>query len=326
MNLIETCKNRCFQNPRRVVFPDAKDGRVLNAAKILIDEKIAEPILIGGPFELREEADKHKISTRGMSLLAPLQCKDLKQYARQLFEARKHKGLTLEKAEEQLLNPLYFGASLVKNNAADMCIAGNLSTTADVLRAAIQVIGLQEGIETVSSFFLMLSSDGEKVFAFADCAVVPEPTAEQLSDIAYTTASNYNNILSAVPKVTMLSFSTKGSADHPAVEKIRGAVSISNQKYPELILDGEFQFDAAFVPAIGKQKAPGSRIQGDANVFIFPSLEAGNIGYKIAQRLGGYMALGPFIQGLKNPMHDLSRGCSVEDIVNSAIISSCMIN
>ena len=202
--------------------------------------------------------------------------------------------------------------------------AGNISTTANVLKAAIQIIGMPEGIKTVSSFFIMISPDGERIYSFSDCAVIPEPSSAQLSDIAYSSAVNYQKLTGFIPKTALLSFSTKGSSNYSSIDKVMEAVKILNIKYPDLIIDGEMQLDAALVPEVGIKKAPDSKIKGDANVLIFPSLDAGNIGYKIAERLGNYSALGPFIQGLNKQMHDLSRGCSWQDIVNTTVIASFM--
>ena len=324
MNLIENCKQRVKRNPKRVVFPDSKDERILKAARFLNDEKLAVPILIGGAFEIRDIADQYNISTKGINILSPQQCPDIKKFATTLFGLRKHKGLTQEEAERLILEPLNYSAMLVRKNGADICIGGNLSSTASVLKSAIQIIGMPDGTKTVSSFLLMVSPDGNNIYSFSDCAVIPEPTIEQLCDIAYSSSINYKNIMGVQPKTALLSFSTKGSANHASVDKIKEAIKILNIKYPDLVVDGEMQFDAAFIPEVGNKKAPDSKIKGDANVFVFPSLEAGNIGYKIAERMGNYLALGPFIQGLSKQMHDLSRGCSWEDIVNTTIIASCM--
>lgn len=326
MNLLEKFKERSKRNPRRVVFPDSKDERVLKAARYLSDEKIAAPILIGGPFEIRDEADKYNISTKGIEIISPKQWPDIKEYAATFYELRKHKGLTEEEAEKLIMDPLNYTAMLLRKDGADICIAGNLSATSSVLKSAIQIIGMPEGTKTVSSFFLMVSPDGNKVYSFSDCAVVPEPTIEQLCEISLSSSENYKKIMEVQPRTALLSFSTKGSANHPSVDKIKEAVKILKIKNPDLIVDGELQFDAAFITEVGNKKAPDSKIKGDANVFIFPSLESGNIGYKIAQRMGNYMALGPFIQGLNKQMHDLSRGCSWEDIVNITVLASCMDN
>lgn len=324
MNLIEACSQKCKEKQKRIVFPDAKDERVLKAARYLKDEELAFPILIGGPFEIRDIADQCKVSTKGIEIINPQQCPDIQKFAKNLYELRKQKGMTESEAKEIIMEPLYFSAMLTKNNGADVCIGGNMSTTANVLKAAIQVIGMPSGVKTVSSFFLMIDPKNEQIYLFSDCAVIPEPTSEQLSDITYLSSKNFESITGIIAKAAMLSFSTKGSANHPSIERIREGLKIIKDKYPDMIVDGELQFDAAFVPEVAKKKAPDSVLKGEANVFIFPSLAAGNIGYKVAERLGGLMALGPFIQGLQKPMHDLSRGCNWKDIVNIAVISSCM--
>ncbi len=326
MNLIEVCKQRSKNNPKRVVFPDAKDERALKAARYLSDEKLAIPVLVGGPFEIRDVADRYNISTKGIDIVSPIQCPDIKKFATTFYDLRKHKGLTQEEAEKLILEPLNYSAMMLRKNGADICVAGNLSSTASVLKAAIQIIGMADGTRTVSSFMLMVSPDGNSIYSFSDCAVIPEPTVEQLCDIAYSSSINYQSIIGIQPKAALLSFSTKGSANHPSLDVIKEAVKLLNAKHPELLIDGELQFDAAFIPEVGNKKAPNSKVKGDANVFIFPSLAAGNIGYKIAERMGKYLALGPFIQGLNKQMHDLSRGCSWEDIVNTTVIASCMEN
>ena len=213
---------------------------------------------------------------------------------------------------------------LVAAGDADYCIAGNLSATSAVLRAAIHVIGLAEGNKTVSSLFYMIAPGGNRVLGFADCGVVPDPSPEQLADITLSTADSFSGVTGVDPVVGMLSFSSRGSAKHPAVEKVRSALAQVRDRRPELVIDGELQFDAAFVPSVALQKVPDSPVAGAANVFVFPSLEAGNIGYKIAERMGGYTALGPMIQGLAKPMHDLSRGCSVEDMVEVTLVANKM--
>ncbi|MCX6137631.1 MAG: phosphotransacetylase, partial [Ignavibacteriales bacterium] len=222
-------------------------------------------------------------------------------------------------AEETMRRSPFFGAMMVREGLADGSVAGSLSTTGDVMRAGIQCIGMPEGISVVSSFFVMVFP--EKLYSFSDCAVVPDPTAEQLADIAITTAQNHKKLTGEEPCVAMLSFSTKGSAAHPLVEKVVKATEIAHKKNPLLLLDGELQLDAAIIPKIGASKAPGSAVAGKANVLIFPDLNAGNIGYKLAQRLGGAEAVGPVVQGLRRPFFDLSRGCSVDDIVNTTAIN-----
>jgi phosphate acetyltransferase len=232
---------------------------------------------------------------------------------------RKHKNVTPEQAREIVKNPLFFGAFMIRQGMADGAVAGSINTTGDVLRAGIQIVGLAEGVNVVSSCFIMVLTDG-KILTFADCAVIPDPDPEQLCSIAISSARTHQRLVEQEPCVAMLSFSTKGSAQHAHVDKVIKATNLLKEKMPGLKVDGELQFDAAYVESVGKRKAPGSPVAGKANVYIFPDLDAGNIGYKITQRLAGAEAIGPIIQGLKKPFNDLSRGCSVDDIINVACI------
>ncbi|HPN39610.1 MAG TPA: phosphate acetyltransferase [Melioribacteraceae bacterium] len=322
LNLIESIKAKAAARKRTIVLPEAQDERVLKAAEQLIKENICNVIVLGNEEKVRTDASNLGVSLTGVRVIDPAKSEKLSDFANIFYNMRKHKGMTIEKAHETLKHELFFGAMLVKEQMADGFVAGSASPTADVLRAAIQCVGMPEGISIVSSFFLMVFP--EKVISFADCAVVPNPDAAQLADIAITTADNHKKLTGEEPYVAMLSFSTKGSAQHELVDKVVEATRIAKEKRPDLNLDGELQFDAATVESIGKKKAPGSTVAGHANVLVFPDLQAGNIGYKIAQRLGGAEAVGPVVQGLKKPLFDLSRGCSVDDIVSTSAIAALM--
>lgn len=305
-----------------IVFPDATDERTLHAARMLADNAIVKPVLVGNQAEIEALASAKDVSLGGVEILDPATSAHTPSYAATFHELRKAKGMTADKALETLQHPLYFAAMHVREGNADGSVGGSLSSTGDVLRAAIQAIGTAPGIATVSSFFLMVFPD--KLFAYGDCAVVPAPTSPQLADIALATAANFERLTGETPRVAMLSFSTKGSAEHESVTKVREALELVSSKNPQLSVDGELQFDAAFVPSIGERKAPGSSVAGRANVYIFPDLNAGNIGYKITERLGGAQAVGPVVQGLAKPYLDLSRGCTAEDIVATAAIAALM--
>ena len=319
-NLIDDIKAKARQLKKHIVLPDAMDERAIQAARIIVDEKIANISLIGSEEAIRSKAHQLGVSLENVRIVDPEKSEKLNEFVQTYFNLRKAKGMQQEQAQATMRQPLFFGAMMVREGLADGSVAGSLSTTGDVLRAGIQIVGLPEGITVVSSFFLMIFP--KTIFSFADCAVVPDPTSEQLADIAISTAENHRKLTGEEPRVALLSFSTKGSASHALVEKVQKATLLIKQKKTSLIVDGELQLDAAIVSSVASKKAPGSPVAGTANVLIFPDLNAGNIGYKLTQRLAGAEAVGPIIQGLKKPCYDLSRGCSVNDIVSVVAINS----
>jgi phosphate acetyltransferase len=317
MKIINEIRERASQLDKHIVLPEGGDPRVLQAARFLKEEHICGvTILSNNP---KEALPPSSISHINYSEDSP----NIEAFTESLWKKRKHKLKSRDEAGGLLQNPLYYGSAMVDAGHADGCVAGSLATTAEVIRAAIHVIGLKADTSIISSTFLM-AMKRERSFTYADCGVVPYPDAAQLADIALESAGTHRRLTDTEPKVAMLSFSTKGSAPHPQSQLVVEALKIAKAQNPELLIDGELQFDAAFVPAVANQKAPDSPLGGQANVFIFPNLDAGNIAYKITERLAGASATGPILQGLAKPMMDLSRGCSWEDIVNAACVAVLM--
>lgn len=307
---------------KRIVFPEGEDLRILSAAAFLQNEQMSNPIVLGNKQKIEEMAGQNNLNITDLKIIDHLTI-DKEDFINQYYELRKHKGMDLNKAAETLNDPLFYGAMMIKNNLADCAVGGAINATGNVLRAAIQVVGLAPNIKAVSSCFFMVLKNGN-VLTFGDCAVIPEPDVEQLAAIALSTAKSHEKVIQQEPRVAMLSFSTKGSADHDKVTKVVNATKLVRTINSNLNIDGELQFDAAYNPNVAKMKAPESDVAGKANVYIFPDLDSGNIGYKIAQRLGEAEAIGPIIQGLAKPFNDLSRGCNIEDVINTACICSLM--
>lgn len=327
MDLLQEIIARAKANKQRIVLPEGTEERTLRAADLLLADEIAHIILIGNPGEIRSQAAKLGLThVDKATIVDPIDHEKKSTYAAILFELRKSKGMTMEQAEKLVEDPLYLACLMIKNKDADGEIAGAQNTTGNVLRPALQIVRTAPGISVVSGAFLMFVPDksyGENgIMVFADCAVMPDPNAKELAEIALATAQTTRALVGVEPRVAMLSFSTKGSAKHPMCDKVIEATRLAKELDPSLQIDGELQADAAIVPSVGSSKSPGSEVAGKANVLVFPTLEVGNIAYKLVQRLAGAEAIGPVLQGIAAPVNDLSRGCSVDDIYKMVAITA----
>lgn len=327
MDLLNQIKENAKKHNKKIVLPESMEERTLKAADIIIEENLAQVILTGNPEEIKKEAERLELKNIEKAIIVdPKNHEKKEQYIDLMVEIRKNKGLTREDAAKLVEDPLYLATIMIKNGDADGEVAGAENATGDVLRPAFQYVKTKPGISVVSGAFLMILKDkqfGEDgLMVFADCAVHPNPTDKELAEIAVATGATTRAIAGIEPRIAMLSFSTKGSAKHEMVDKVVNATRIAKEMDPSLKIDGELQADAAIVEAIGQKKAPGSEIAGKANVLVFPTLETGNIAYKLVQRMAGAEAVGPVLQGMAAPINDLSRGCSVSDIVNLVAITA----
>lgn len=328
MSFIEEIKNRAKEDKKTIILPEAEDKRVLEAASKVIKQGFAKVILLGDEEKIKEDSSKNKIDLDGVDIINPLTSDKKEEYKQKLYELRKNKGMTLEQAEELLKEPIYFGMMMLKdeNSRADGLVSGAAHSTANTLRPALQILKTKPGTKLVSAFFVMCVPDceyGENgTFIFGDSGLNQNPTADELSEIAISSSKSFEQLVRKEAKVAMLSYSTKGSAKSELTEKVIEATELVKEKETNLMVDGELQLDAAIVPEIAASKAPDSPLKGEANVLIFPDLDAGNIGYKLVQRLAKAEAYGPLCQGIAKPVNDLSRGCSADDIVGVVAITA----
>ena len=327
MSAIDKIKAKAKQKVMHIVLPEGTEPRTVQASAQIVKQGVAKVTLLGKLEEVKKVAAETGTDLTGVAVIDPAASEKSADYTKLLFDLRKAKGMTEDQAKELVTgNPLYYGAVMLKAGDADGMVAGAINSTGNVLRPALQIIKTAPGIKTVSGSFIMELPDkqwgDDGVMVFGDCAVVPDPTAEELAAIAVSTAETGRVLVDLDPRVAMLSFSTKGSAKHDNVTKVQEATKLAHELAPDLALDGELQADAALVESVGQLKSPGSAVAGKANVLIFPDLQAGNIGYKLVQRLAGATAVGPIIQGLAKPVSDLSRGCSVDDIVSVVAITA----
>lgn len=326
MDLMNKIWDAAKLDKKKIVLPEGNEERTMQAAEKIYKLGLAHPILIGNREEILEKAKELDTDLSEVEIIEPGKSDKLEKYVSEFYELRKNKGVTMEKAEKIVRDPLYFATMMVKLDDADGMVSGAVHTTGDLLRPGLQIIKTAPGVSCVSSFFIMHIPNSEYgvegTLLFADCAVNPMPTEDQLASIAIATAENARNLCKMDPKVAMLSFSTMGSAEHEVVEKVRNATTKAKELRPDLDIDGELQLDAAIVKKVAAQKAPNSKVAGNANVLVFPDLQAGNIGYKLVQRFANAEAIGPVCQGFAKPINDLSRGCNVEDIINVVALTA----
>lgn len=328
MNFIENIKNRAKQEIKTIVLPEAEDIRTLKATQIALKEKYANIVLVGNEEIIKQKAQENNVNIEGATIINPQTSENYEKYAQLLYELRKNKGMTIEQAKELVLNPVYFGMLMVKDEEtkADGLVSGAAHSTADTLRPALQILKTAPDTKLVSAFFVMVVPDceyGENgTFIFGDAGLNENPNPDQLSEIAISSSKSFTQLVQKEPKVAMLSYSSHGSAQSELTEKVIEATKLLKEKEPNLIADGELQLDAAIIPEVAASKAPTSPLKGEANVLIFPNLDAGNIGYKLVQRLGKAEAYGPLCQGIAKPVNDLSRGCSAKDIAGVIAITA----
>ena len=330
MDIIAEIRRKAAQTKRTIVLPEGTEPRMIVAAQEVVKEGFAVPVLLGNQAKIAEIAAQQKVDAALLTCIDPETAAELDLYVQTYSDMRAQRGkpVSAEEAVSTMKNPLYFGAMMVHLGAAAGSLAGAVNTTGNVISAAARVIGTKPGIKTASSFFIMVLKDKNfghnGVLIYADCALLPNPDAATLADIALATAESERKIVGLEPKIAMLSFSTKGSAEHELVDKVREATRIAKEKAPHLQIDGELQADAALIPSIGERKSPGSPVAGKANILIFPNLDVGNIAYKLTERLAGAKAVGPIMQGFAKPVNDLSRGCSAEDIADMVAMTSVL--
>ena len=326
MSFIENVKQRAKKQMKTIILPEAEDIRVIEAASKVIEQGFAKVILLGNEEQIKKDANDKNLDLNGIKIIDPNKSEKKEEYAEALFELRKKKGMTLEEAKKIILEPIYYGMMMLKNNEADGLVSGAAHSTANTLRPALQILKTAPGTKLVSAFFVMCVPNckyGENgTFIFGDSGLNQNPTAEELSEIAISSAKSFEQLVQKQSKVAMLSYSTYGSAKSELTDKVIEATKLVKEKDPNLLVDGELQLDAAIVPEIGKSKAPGSNVAGYANTLIYPDLNAGNIGYKLVQRLAKAEAYGPLCQGIAKPVNDLSRGCSADDIVGVVAITA----